>query len=87
MRRDPYRDHRCADGIFESGWRRVKSGGRIKAAGSWYVHDKLKEIVGELVHIHMGDYWMSYIIVERGAIGCCGWYCTANSEDGRKDRC
>lgn len=75
-----YADRRCADGLFSSGWRKVKKGGRIKAAGNWYQNDRLKEIEGELVHVMMNCYWLSEIIVSRGVIGCSEWYCNAKNE-------
>ena len=81
MRRDPYSDSRCADGVFADGWRRVKRGGRIKAGGMWYSADQLEEIVGELVHVFMGEYWQGHITVHRGRIGCQGYYCRADRED------
>jgi hypothetical protein len=75
-----YADHFCADGVISSGWRKVKKGGRIKFGGAWYANEKLRDIEGELVHIQMGEYWQSYVIVHRGVIGCMGWFCTADVE-------
>lgn len=81
-----YADRKCADGMLASGWRKVKKGGRVKFAGSWYSDPKLAEIVGELVNVAMGEYWCSFVYVSRGAIGCVGWFCNANSEEKEPHR-
>jgi hypothetical protein len=81
MRNNFYNDRRCADGVFASGWRYVKKGGRVKVAGTWYADEKLKEIVGEFVHVQMGEYWMSHVQISRGAMGCMGWFCNAKTEE------
>ena len=75
-----YADSRAPDGVFASGWRRVRKGGRVKAAGYWYQSDALKEIVGELIHVQIGDYWMGDILVSRGVVGCQDWFCNAEVE-------
>jgi hypothetical protein len=80
VRCDPYRDRRAPDGLFANGWRYVRKGGRVKVAGAWYAHEKLKEIVGEYVMVFMGDYWMGEVQIHRGACGCHGWYCNAEAE-------
>lgn len=64
-----------------SGWRRVKKGGKVKFGGSYYKASQLESIVGQLVWVHMGDYWMSHVEIHRGVIGCSEWYCKANAED------
>ena len=69
------------DGVIAIGWRRVKKGGRVKFGGTYYASPRLAEIVGELVCVSMGDYWQGYVLIERGAIGCQGWFCNANAEN------
>lgn len=80
MRRfNPYADRKCADGVFCDGWRKVKKGGKVKAAGVYYEHDSLKGIEGELVHVQMHGYWMEEVLISRGAIGCKGALCVAKA--------
>lgn len=72
-----YADRNAPDGIIAGGWRIVKKGGRIKFGGSWYEHESLKAIKGELVYVHMGEYWGTYIQVYRGVFSCTKWFCNA----------
>lgn len=76
-RRNPYADRYCADKVISDGWRYVKEGGCVKIGGFWYESNNLKSIVGEYVHVQMGDYDQSYVLISRGAIGCMGWFCNA----------
>jgi len=87
MRRvkNPYGDRRAPDGDFAHGWRWVRKGGRVKVAGLWYTAPKLGEIVGEYVKVSMNDYWRSEVIIERGAIGCVGFFCYAKPESEHDD--
>jgi len=40
----------------------------------------LKDIVGELVLVHIGDYWMSHVTVSRGVLGNYEFYCNINAD-------
>jgi hypothetical protein len=73
----PYADRYCADGVISSGWRVVRKAGRIKFGGAWYEADSLCGLTGELVLVQMGEYWGSYVLVFRGAVGCIGYHCRA----------
>lgn len=77
MKRNLYADTRALDGGLSTGWRRVKKGGRIKFAGTWFYAPELDGIKGTLVSVSMGEYWESFIVVQRGVIGCLGWLCRA----------
>ena len=83
---DPYCDRRAPDGGLSSGWRRVRRGGSVKFAGAYYSAPELARIVGELVSVNMGEYWGSYVIVSRGAVGCNGYFCRAVRRDTDDDR-
>lgn len=52
-------------------------GGRVKIGGKYYHDPRLEEIVGEYVHVQINCYWMSEVIIFRGAIGCTRFYCLA----------
>ena len=73
-----YADRKAPDGGFACGWRKVRKGGRVKCGGAWYAAKELEVIPGELVHVQIGEYWGSYIVVQRGAVSCMGFFCTAN---------
>jgi hypothetical protein len=83
-RYNPYHDRFCADGVISSGWRYVRKGGRVKIAGQWWQDHMLEEIVGEYVKVCIQDYWMSAVTVERGVMGCTGYYCTIRSKDEKQ---
>lgn len=77
---DPYADRRAYDGGFAQGWRIVRDGGRVKAGGRWYRHDKLFLRVGERVHVLLTDYWEGYVTISGGAVGCMHRICRAKAE-------
>lgn len=77
MKNNFYKDRYCADGIISDGWRYVKKGGRVKIGGKYYHDPRLEEIVEEYVHVQINCYWMSEVIIFRGAIGCTRFYCLA----------
>ena len=56
------RDHRAEDGHFDSGWRLVRAGGWIKAAGCWFQSDLLLPYVDTQVWVLVNDYWLSEIL-------------------------
>ncbi len=76
MSKRAYADRKCGDGIICSGWRKVRDRG-VKFGAAWYWQDSLKEIKGELVHVTMNDYWQTEVMIQRGALGCTGFYCNA----------
>lgn len=45
--------------------------------GARYFAHQLDGIVGELVFVCMGDYWMQNVSIQRGVYGCCEWFCDA----------
>jgi hypothetical protein len=56
------RDRRAADGELAEAERIIRKGGRIKYAGIWWQHDRLKEFVGETVMV-CSDYWRTELDV------------------------
>lgn len=73
-----YADRYCADGVISDGWRRVKQGGKVKIGGYYYANEKLAELTGELVHVQVGEYHQTYVLISRGRIGCMDYFCRAN---------
>lgn len=59
------KDHRAPDGLVYRGERWVRVGGRVKFAGTWWTHERLKELVGQIVECRVEDYWCSEITVWR----------------------
>ncbi len=78
--RGAYKDRYAPDGVVSTGWRYVRKGGRIKAAGTWWHAPELEPLVGEFVHFSVYDYWMEKLMISRGAIGCRGLFCDAFPE-------
>ena len=56
-------DKKAWDGLFYAGWRKVRAGGRIKAAGCWYQDDQLLPFISKKVYVRMNDYWQTEILV------------------------
>jgi hypothetical protein len=52
------RDSRAFDGVFSEGYRLVRKGGRVKAAGVWFQSDLLLPYVGKSVFLANIDYWL-----------------------------
>lgn len=77
MRNQFYKDRFAWDGIISTGWRIVRSGGRVKVAGRYWHAKELESIVGELVYFVVYDYWMEKLIISRGVVGCIKRYCDA----------
>ena len=50
-----YADRKAPDGVISDGWRRVRGRG-VKFGGSWYWHESLKPLIGELVKVQMHEY-------------------------------
>lgn len=54
-------DQYCPDRVICSGWRKVRKGGRVKFAASWWKHDKLKDYEGKYVYITPNEYWITAV--------------------------
>lgn len=61
-RRQNEPDGKADDGVFCDGWRRVRSGGKIKVAKGYYQDDRLIPWVGDDVFCSVPEYWFSSII-------------------------
>ena len=56
-------DARAPDGLVASGWRWVRTPGRVKFAKAWWSADFLKALVGQQVKVDAGDYHYSEVSV------------------------
>jgi len=61
LRLDPkwISDSHAPDGMMASGWRLVRTGGRIKAFGGMFQHEDLIPFIGKRVFVDGSDYWRS----------------------------
>lgn len=50
-------DTKALDGLFAEGYREIRPGGWIKAAGYWWQSDQLIPFVGRRALVMMQDYW------------------------------
>ena len=72
-----YKDSFAQDRVVSNGWRIVRKGGRIKAAGSWWHAKELESIIGELVFFQIYDYWMEKVEIYRGTFANTIFFCNA----------
>lgn len=63
-------DVRCADGVMDYGWRKVRKGGVVRAYGSDWQDDALLPFVGEFVVVNSTCYWCVAVRVYKNYPSC-----------------